>query len=143
LSLWKGRNTNRPRNRSAPVLREMTTGVSRPQVVLATDLATAVWLAKDRDLLKLSPSTLFPDLRPAKLACTAAPRETTFLLPDRTGTPVVVTLEVAAQAAISYQGKKKNTFQNTKQRDYFHKFCCFAHRRSSPRESNEQRRTTE
>jgi len=84
----------------------MTTGVSRPQVVLATDLATAVRLAKDRDLLKLSPSTLFPDLRPAKLACTAA-RETTFLLPDRTGTPVVVTLEVAAQAAISYQEKKK------------------------------------
>jgi hypothetical protein len=141
LSLWKGRNTNRPRNRSAPVLREMTTGVSRPQVVLATDLATAVRLAKDGDLLKLSPSTLFPDLRPAKLACTAA-RETTFLLPDRTGTPVVVTLEVAEQAAISYQERKK-TFQKTKQRDYFHNFCCFAHRRSSPRESNEQRRTTE
>jgi hypothetical protein len=69
LSLWKGKNTNRPRNRRAPVLREMTTGVSRPQVVLATDLATAVRFANDRDLLKLSPSTLvFPDLRPAKEA---------------------------------------------------------------------------
>jgi hypothetical protein len=36
------------------------------------------------------------------------------LLPDRTGTPVVVTLEVAAQAAISYQEKKKNPLSKYK-----------------------------
>ncbi len=88
LSLWKGRNTNRPRNRRAPVLREMTSGVSRPQVVLATDLATAVRLENDCNLLDFSPSTLLEDLRPAKqLACTTA-LETTFLLPaDREGDP--------------------------------------------------------
>jgi hypothetical protein len=107
LSLWKGRNTNRPRNRRAPVLREMTSGVSRPQVVLATDLATAVLLENDCNLLDFSPSTLQEDLRAAKqLGCTTA-LETTFLLPaDREGTPVA-TLEVAAQAAISSQGRQQ------------------------------------
>jgi hypothetical protein len=118
LSLWKGRNTSRPRNRRAPVLREMTSGVSRPHVVLATDLATAVLLENDCNLLDFSPSTLQEDLRPAKqLACTTA-LETTFLLPaDREGTPVA-TLEVAAQAAISSHGKQQKYpnffFKNSK-----------------------------
>jgi len=70
-------------------------------------LATAVRLENDCNLLDFSPSTLLEDLRPAKqLACTTA-LETTFLLPaDREGTPVA-TLEVAAQAAISFQRKQQ------------------------------------
>jgi len=92
--------------------------VSRPQVVLATDLATAVRLENDCNLLDFSQSTLLEDLRPAKqLACTTA-LETTFLLPaDREGTPVA-TLEIAAQAAISSHGRKqkypKKYFQELK-----------------------------
>jgi hypothetical protein len=117
VSLWKGRNTNRSRNRRAPVLREMTSGVSRPQVVLATDLATAVRLENDCNLLDFSPSTLLKDLGPAKqLACTTA-LETTFLLPaDREGTPVV-TLETTGNHFFSRKATKitqKNIFENSK-----------------------------
>jgi hypothetical protein len=132
LSLWKGRNTNRPRNRRAPVLREMTSGVSRPQVVLATDLATAVRLENDFNLLDFSPSTLLEDLRPAKqLACTTA-LETTFLLPaDREGTPVA-TLEVA-QAAISSHGRQQKYpiffFKNSK---YSQKLLATLNRHRKP-----------
>jgi hypothetical protein len=41
------------------------------------------------------------------------------LLPDRTGTPVVVTLEVAAQAAISYQEKRKKNLPKYKTEGLF------------------------
>jgi hypothetical protein len=98
LSLWKGRKTKRPRNRRAPVLRLMVRAVSAAQVVLAADLAMAVWLPNELRLM-LKQSTLLPALRPAKLACATPEAFTAFLLTHRLGTPAA-TREVAAQAAI-------------------------------------------
>ena len=98
LSLWKGRKTKRPRNRRAPVLRLMVRAVSAAQVVLAADLAMAVWLPNELRLM-LKQSTLLPALRPAKLACATPEAFTAFLLTYRLGTPAATWVD-AAQAAI-------------------------------------------
>jgi hypothetical protein len=111
----------------------MTNGVSRPQVVLATDLATAVRLENDCNLLDFSPSTLIEDLRPAKqLACTTA-LETTFLLPaDREGTPVVPWKLQHRQPFLLTEGNKntpKNIFKNSK---YSQKLLATLNKRRKP-----------
>lgn len=98
LSLWKGRKTKRPRNRRAPVLRLIVRAVSAAQVVLAADLAIAVWLPNELRLM-LKQSTLLPALRPAKLACAAPEAFTACLLTHRLGTPAATWVD-AAQAAI-------------------------------------------
>jgi hypothetical protein len=90
LSLWKGRKTNRPRNKSAPVLREIVRAVFAAQVVLAADFTTEIRLPKELRSLTLTKSTLFSHLNPAKEACTPA-----FLLLTDRGGP-----KDAAQAAI-------------------------------------------
>ena len=83
LSLWKGRKTNRPRNKSAPVLREIVRAVFAAQVVLAADdFTTEIRLPNDLRSLTLTKSTLFSHLNPAKEACTP-PMAPAFLLTDR------------------------------------------------------------
>jgi hypothetical protein len=80
------------------VLRLMVRAVSAAQVVLAADLAMAVWLPNELRLM-LKQSTLLPALRPAKLACAAPGAFTAFLLTHRLGTPATTWVD-AAQAAI-------------------------------------------
>lgn len=100
LSLWKGRNTKRPKASKAPVLREMINEVLASQVILAADLATAVWLANEVQRLMERESTLVPRLKPEKLAWGAAEARTALLLlrGRLEATPVMV---AAAQEAIS------------------------------------------
>lgn len=133
MSLWKGRKTNRPRNKSAPVLREIVRAVFAAQVVLAADFTTEIRLPYDLRSLTLTKSTLFAHLNPAKEACTP-PMAPAFLLTDRRGP------KDAAQAAIllkkcverSTRTRRKNYLSPQKARNIWqHRSCGSAHELSA------------
>lgn len=99
LSLWKGRNTKRPKANKPPVLKEMINGVLTSQVTLPDDLATAVWLANEVLRLIATESTVVPRLNPEKLSWGAAEACTALLL-FRERLDAAIPVMVAAQEAI-------------------------------------------
>ena len=100
MSLWKGKNTKRPKASKAPVLKVMINDVLAPsQVTFAADLAMAVWLANDELRLMAMESTLVPRLSPEKLTWGAAEACTALLL-LRERLEAAMPVMVAAQEAM-------------------------------------------